>query len=185
VSELKTDRLLLRPWRDEDRPHFADMNADPHVMEHMPALLTREESDDFVARINDHWKANGLGLFAVEIIGGAPFIGYVGLSVPRFTAAFTPCVEIGWRLSKAGQGQGFATEAAQAVLRYGFESVGLAEIVSFTVPENRASWRVMEKLGMTRNPDEDFDHPSLVVGHRLSRHVLYRLSRARWEAARG
>jgi RimJ/RimL family protein N-acetyltransferase len=181
VREIRTERLILRDWRDEDLPAFAAMNADPQVMEYMPALLTRAESDAMVGRIRELFAARGFGLWAVELAGGAPFIGYVGLSVPRFQAAFVPCVEIGWRLSKAQQGLGLATEAARAVLAFGFQSAALHEIVSFTVPENRPSRRVMEKIGMTHDPDDDFNHPSLASGHRLCRHVLYRLTKVAWQ----
>ena len=177
APELRTERLLLRAWRDEDRAPFAAMNADPRVVEHLPAPLTRAESDAMIARIGEHWGANGFGLWAVEIPGSMAFAGYVGLARPRFEARFTPCVEVGWRLDAAAWGRGYATEAARAALRFGFEAVGLAEIVSFTVPANRRSVSVMVKLGMTRDPRDDFDHPLLPEGHRLRRHVLYRAAR--------
>ncbi len=175
--ELRTERLLLRRWRDADREPFAALNADQRVVEFLPGPLTRDESDERAARIEAHFAEHGFGLFAVEIVGVAPFAGFVGLSVPRFEAAFTPCVEIGWRLAAGHWGRGFATEGALAALRFGFEHLGLGEIVSFTVPDNVRSRRVMEKIGMTRAPGEDFDHPLLPEGHRLRRHVLYRLSR--------
>ena len=179
ISDLiRTERLLLRRWRDEDREPFADLNADPRVMEHMPGLLTRAESDAAAARIEEHFAAHGFGLWAVEIPGVAAFAGFVGLSVPRFQAAFTPCVEVGWRLAAAHWGQGYATEGARAALAAGFGGLGLEEVVSFTVPGNVASRRVMEKLGMVRDPAEDFDHPALPAGHPLRRHVLYRIRRA-------
>lgn len=170
-----TNRLLLRQWRTEDHAPFAAMNADPRVMEHFPNLLAREESDARADAIEQHWLERGFGLWAVEVPGVAPFIGFVGLSVPRFEAAFTPCVEIGWRLAADYWGQGYATEGARAAVEFGFGPLGLKEIVSFTVPANLRSRRVMEKLGMTRDPAEDFEHPLLAAGHPLRRHVLYRL----------
>ncbi len=151
------------------------MNADPRVMEHFPALLSREESDGRVARIEAHFAEHGFGLWAVEIPGEAPLAGFIGLGITRFEAHFTPCVEIGWRLAAEYWGRGFATEGAQAALDFGFESLHLQEIVSFTVPANVRSRRVMEKIGMTHDTHGDFDHPSLPAGHPLSRHVLYRI----------
>lgn len=177
MKELRTARLVLRRWREEDLAPFAAMNADPRVMEHLPALLSRAESDAFAGRIDRHFQERGFGLFAVEIVAGPPFIGFVGLSVPSFDAHFTPCVEVGWRLSHEAWGFGYATEAAREAVRFGFEEVGLAEIVSFTVPANLRSRRVMERLGMRRDPKDDFDHPRLPEGNRLRRHVLYRLPR--------
>jgi RimJ/RimL family protein N-acetyltransferase len=139
--------------------------------------LSRAESDARVDLIEAHFHKHGFGIWAVEIIDLAPFAGFLGLSIPRFEAHFTPCVEIGWRLAAEHWGRGYATEGAQAALQFGFESLQLQEIVSFTVPANRRSRRVMEKLGMTSNPAEDFDHPSLPEGHPLWRHVLYRIAR--------
>ncbi len=156
------------------------MNADPRVMEHMPALLTREESDRMAARITVGFEENAFGPWAVEVPGGAPFIGYTGLSVPSFDAPFTPCVEVGWRLAHQSWGAGYATEAARAAINDGFERLELDEIVAFTVLANRRSWRVMEKLGMHRDEADDFDHPRLPEGHALRRHVLYRVTRVEW-----
>ncbi len=173
-GEIKTERLLLRRWRQEDRPLFAAMNADPRVMEFFPKLLSREESDATVDRIEAHFAQHGFGLWVVEVPGVTPFAGFVGLAHPRFEASFTPCVEIGWRLAAEHWGRGYATEGAQAALAFGFEQLNLAEILSFTVPDNLRSRRVMEKIGMTHSPADDFDHPLLPEGHRLRRHVLYR-----------
>lgn len=181
IPELRTERLLLRAWRDDDLEPFAAINADPEVRRHFPGVLERGESDAQAERIRAGFAAHGFGLWAVEVPGQAAFIGFVGLSVPVFEAGFTPCVEIGWRLARAYQGRGYATEAARAVVRFGFTRAGLDEIVSFTVPANLASRRVMEKLGMQHT--EDFDHPLLPEGHPLRRHVLYRLSRAAWAGA--
>jgi RimJ/RimL family protein N-acetyltransferase len=175
--ELRTERLCLRRWRPADRAPFAALNADPQVMKHLPAQLTPEESDALAARIDAHFEQRGFGLWAVEIAGGTLFAGFIGLSVPRFEAHFTPCVEVGWRLAAEHWGRGFATEGARAALAFGFEALDLAEIVSFTVPGNRQSRRVMEKLGMSHDPRDDFEHPLLPEGHRLRRHVLYRIAR--------
>lgn len=178
-SEIRTDRLLLRRWTPEDRAPFAAMNADPRVMEHFPALLSREESDALASRIEAHFEQHGFGLWAVQIVDAAPFAGFIGLSIPRFEAHFTPCVEIGWRLAADCWGQGYATEGARAALAIGFESLRLDEIVSFTAVGNLRSRRVMEKIGMMNDPGGEFDHPVLPPGHRLRRHVLYRISRPR------
>ena len=175
-DSIRTERLVLRRWQDEDLEPFAELNGDAEVMAHMPSLLDRGESDALAARISEQFERRGFGLWAVEVPGVAPFIGFVGLSVPRFSAHFTPCVEVGWRLGRTHWGKGYATEAAQASLAFGFDNLGLEEIVSFTVPANTRSIAVMERLGMTRNPADDFDHPRLPEGHPLRRHVLYRLT---------
>ena len=177
IPELRTGRLSLRGWRDGDLAPFAALNADPRVMAFMPRCLDRMESDALGGRIAEHFARHGFGLWAVEANGIAPFIGFVGISVPRFEAPFTPCVEVGWRLAHAHWGQGYATEAARAALAFGFERAGLEEIVSFTATVNTRSQAVMRRLGMTRDPAEDFDHPALPRDHRLSRHVLYRIAR--------
>jgi RimJ/RimL family protein N-acetyltransferase len=165
----------LRRWRAADRAPFAAMNADPRVMEFFPALLSPEETDARIARIEAHFDEHGFGLWAVEIPGVREFAGFVGLNHTPFEATFTPCVEIGWRLAAEFWNQGFATEGARAVLAFGFETLKLDEIFSFTVPDNLRSRRVMEKIGMTHDVSDDFDHPLLPEGHRLKRHVLYRI----------
>ncbi len=177
---LRTERLLLRAWHEEDLAPFAALNADPVVMEFFPKTLDRAESDAIVERIRDLFVKHGFGLWATEVIGGAPFIGFVGLLVPRFKAHFTPCVEIGWRLAREHWGHGYATEAAQAVLEFGFRTAGLEEIVSMTSVPNERSQRVMQKLGMTHDPADDFDYHDLPREHPLCRHVLYRLKRDAW-----
>ena len=174
-SQLRTDRLLLRCWRDSDRGPFALMNADPEVMEFYPATLTESESDDMVDRIEKTFDSEGLGLWAVEIPGSTSFAGYVGLWPARFPAPFTPAIEVGWRLARASWGSGYATEAARAAVTDGFGRLGLGEIVSFTAAINLRSRRVMEKLGMTHDSRDDFYHPNIDEGDRLRRHVLYRL----------
>ena len=175
TPELRTDRLLLRGWRAEDREPFAAMNADTEVMRHYPSTLTRAESDTRVDQCEFEWARDGFGRWAVEIPGVAAFAGYVGLAVPAFEASFTPCVEVGWRLPREHWGRGYATEAARAAIEFGFTQAGLDEIVSFTVPANTRSVRVMEKLGMKLSGE--FDHPAMAEGHPLRRHVLYRLGR--------
>ena len=175
IDTVHTERLLLRRWLPADREPFARMNADPRVMKHFPTVLSREESDAFASRIDNGFEQHGFGLWAVEIPCIAPFIGFVGLAIPRFVTHFTPCVEIGWRIASTFWNSGYATEAAAAVLECGFGTLRLEEIVSFTVPQNIASRRVIEKIGMTRNETDDFDHPSVPDGHPLRRHVLYRI----------
>jgi RimJ/RimL family protein N-acetyltransferase len=174
---LRTERLLLREWRAEDLEPFAVLNADPRVMQYMPALLPRAQSDALARHSEQHFAKHGFGPWAVEVPGVAPFIGFVGLVVPAFEAHFTPCVEIGWRLSAEHWGKGFATEAALASAHHAFAEVGLDELVSFTTPQNRRSRAVMRRIGMTHDEADDFDHPRLPPGHRLRRHVLYRLPR--------
>lgn len=177
VPKLYGERVVLRAWGPHDLAPFAALNADPRVMEHYPSPLTRAQSDAFVReRIVPQFAERGFGLWAVEVPDVAPFVGYVGLDVPRFKAEFTPCVEIGWRLAFPHWGNGYATEAARVAIAFGFADAGLHEIVSFTVPANRRSVAVMKRLGMKYVAE--FDHPSLPDGHRLRRHVLYRLSRA-------
>jgi RimJ/RimL family protein N-acetyltransferase len=179
VTELRTPRLLLRQWRETDFEPFAALNADPEVMRHFPAPLTRAQSDAFASRARAHIAVLGWGLWAVEL-DAAPFIGFVGLSEARFEAHFTPAVEVGWRLAREHWGKGYATEAGRAALAFGFDELGLPEIVSFTTVANDRSRRVMERLGLTRDPADDFHHP------RGGPHVLYRLSRATWnETQRG
>jgi RimJ/RimL family protein N-acetyltransferase len=151
------------------------MNADARVMEFMPSVLAPEESDGLVERIERQFDERGFGLMAAELRASGEFIGYVGLSVPGFEAPFMPAVEIGWRLAAKYWGRGLATEAAREVLRYGFDEVGLESVVSFTVPGNVRSRRVMEKIGM--GLVGEFDHPRLPEGHLLRRHLLYRAER--------
>jgi 3-dehydroquinate dehydratase/shikimate dehydrogenase len=175
-TTLRTERLLLRPWRSEDRAPFAALNADPRVMEWFPAPMTAVESDAVVKRIEKHFEETGWGLWAVEVRGTSSFIGFVGLSPSESTLGF-PSVEIGWRLAAEHWGNGYAPEAAVEALRFGFEDLLLDEVVSFTSVGNAKSRRVMAKIGMKRNPQDDFDHPRLPRTSPLSRHVLYRITR--------
>jgi len=169
-------RVRLRPWRAEDREPFARMNADVRVMEFFRAPLGRGESDAMVDRIQGHFDEHGFGLWAIEVPSTAPFVGFCGLTMARFNAAFTPCTEVGWRLAFEHWRHGYATEAAKAVLAHGFERLDLSEIVSFTAVANARSRAVMERLGMRHDPADDFDHPGLPLEHPFARQVLYRLS---------
>jgi ribosomal-protein-alanine N-acetyltransferase len=182
---LRTPRLLLRPWRGQDADAFAAMFADPKVMEFLGPAQDRAAVDAAIARIAAHFAEHGFGWWAVEAPGLAPFIGWIGLAVPRFDAPFMPAVEVGWRLASAHWGKGYATEGARAALQAGFTTFGLDEIVAFTVPANTRSLRVMERLGMTRDAAGDFDHPRLAEGDPLRRHVLYRIGRNRWQELAG
>jgi RimJ/RimL family protein N-acetyltransferase len=181
ASLLETKRLRLRRWRESDLLAFAALNADARVMEFFPQRLDRAESDASAGRIVDHFDRHGFGLWAVEVLSVAPFVGFIGLCVPAFDAHFTPCVEIGWRLAYDHWGKGYASEGAGAALAYGFRELGLGEIVSMTAVVNERSQRVMQRIGMTHTPADDFDHPKLTAESPLCRHVLYRLGRDAWE----
>jgi RimJ/RimL family protein N-acetyltransferase len=177
---LKTDRLIVRRWQPGDRAPFAALNADPEVMEHFPATLTRAESDVLIDRIEARFDELGFGLWALEIAETGEFIGFTGLSVPRFEAHFIPAVEVGWRLSRSSWGHGYASEAARCALRVAFDDLDLTEVVSFTSTTNLRSQAVMRRIGMTHDPADDFDHPLVEEGHRLQRHVLWRITAEIW-----
>src|SRR6201981_4267352 len=177
---LRTERLILREWNEADREPFARMNADRRVMEYLGEPMSRKRSDEVADRIEAHFRTRGFGLCAAELDESGDFIGFIGLAVPTFEAAFTPCVEIGWRLAAEYWGAGLATEGAREIVRYAFEELGLPELVSLTAIGNERSRRVMAKLGMTHNAAENFEHPKLPAGHPLRRHVLYRLTREKW-----
>ncbi|GAA1879856.1 GNAT family N-acetyltransferase [Actinomadura bangladeshensis] len=181
---LRTDRLIMRRWTEADREPFAALNADPQVMEHFPAPLTRQESDALVDRIERRFEESGFGFWALEVAGTGEFVGFTGLSVPRFDAHFTPAVEIGWRLARSAWGHGYATEAALRALGYAFDEARLDEVVSFTSAPNVRSQAVMKRIGMTYDPSGDFEHPLVPEGHRLRRHVLYRLTATAWKDVR-
>jgi 3-dehydroquinate dehydratase/shikimate dehydrogenase len=183
MTTLKTKRLILRPWKKEDLEPFAALNADLQVMEYFPSTLSREESDQLAGRIQAKFAEKGWGMWAVSAPAIADFIGFIGLNfVDSFSAPFTPAVEIGWRLGSGFWGQGYAVEGALASLQYGFETLHLNEIVSFTATQNQRSRRVMEKIGMHHNMKDDFDHPKLPEGHPLRRHVLYRFRKEEWKS---
>ena len=184
-DEVRTERLLLRRLEDSDLDDFARMNADPRVMEHFPSCLTREESAAALPRWMAAQTEHGVMFSAIELPGIARFAGFVGLAVCTIAAPFAPAVEVGWRLLPEHQGKGYATEGALASLHVGFERMGLAEIVALTVLANRPSWHVMEKLGMLRDPADDFDHPRMPPDHPRRRHILYRIGAARFRDLHG
>lgn len=181
---LRTARLVLRPWRESDRAPFAAMNADPKVMEHFPSTNTRAASDAAFDGIAAKMSARGFGLWAVEITGVAPFIGFVGLN-PADVLMGRPVLEIGWRLAAEHWGHGYATEGARASLAHAFDVLGQEEVVSFTTTANQRSRHVMEKLGLVRRPEEDFDHPRVPVTWTGRRHVVYAITREQWRRATG
>lgn len=176
---METSRLILRQWCDDDLAPFAELNNDPQVMRYFPSTLTHEQSAQMVEDIRKHFEQYGFGLWAVEIKDQVRFAGFIGLAVPQFSAFFTPCIEIGWRLAAPYWNQGLATEGARAVLEFGFDQCNLKQVVSFTVPDNIASRRVMEKIGMSYI--DNFDHPGLPDNDPLQRHVLYCITRPEWD----
>jgi ribosomal-protein-alanine N-acetyltransferase len=171
---------VLRRWREEDVEPFAELNADPLVMEHFPATLPRARTEELVSVIELLFDEHGYGLWALEVRDTGTMIGFTGLVPVLFEAPFTPAVEVGWRLARGAWGHGYATEAASAALAHGFEEAGLEEVVATTATTNERSMAVMRRLGMRRDPADDFDHPRIPAEHRLSRHVLYRLRAADW-----
>ena len=184
---LETDRLFLRAWQDQDVEPFARMCADPEVMRYFPELLTREKSAELVSRCIEKHGQDGFCMAPVEVRDTGEFLGFVGLNRPTYAAPlpFDPCIEIGWRLKRSAWGKGYASEAARAWLRFGFETIGLDEIVAFTIPANAPSRKVMERIGMQRNREGDFLHPSLPADHPVAPHVLYRLAASDWIARFG
>lgn len=181
--ELRTQRTLLRAWRTEDLAPFARLNADPRVAEFFPSTLTPAQSDALVESFIRHFQERGYGLWALEIPGRTPFAGFVGLVSAPFERPFRACPEVAWRLAAEHWGQGFAPEAASAVLDHAFDTLGFSRIISCTVAANQRSRRVMEKLGMVRDVDADFDHPRVTQGHPLKPHVLYRIDARQWRGA--
>jgi ribosomal-protein-alanine N-acetyltransferase len=182
-AQLETPRLILRPWRDSDRAPFAAMSADPEVMAHLLAIVSPEAADNWINRQQAYLATHGFCLWALESKESGEFIGATGLLRIGYEAHFSPAVEVGWRLARPFWGQGYAPEAAGAAVRFGFEQLGLQQIVANTVPANRNSRRVMEKLGMSHDPADDFDHPWVPVDSPLRRQLLYRLPRERWAGA--
>ena len=181
--EFETQRLSLRQWKAVDREPFAALNADPMVMAHFPAPLSRAQSDAMADLCERLIATRRWGAWATEIRATGEFIGFVGLHVPRDDLPTSPCIEILWRLAHPYWHKGYATEAARGALHVGFEVLGLPEIVSFVVPSNTRSRAVMERLGMMMDP-ATFEHPGLPEGHVLRTHCIYRLSRKRWLAGR-
>jgi RimJ/RimL family protein N-acetyltransferase len=176
LPHIETERLLLRPWRDSDREPWAAMNADPRVREFFPGPLDRERSDASIDLFTRRFAHDGFCFWAMEEKATGAFAGFTGLSRVDFEAAFTPCVEIGWRLARPFWGRGFASEAARGSLDYGFATLRLPEIVAFTTAGNTRSRRVMERIGMRRDPHGDFIHPKLPPDHPLQPSVLYRIT---------
>lgn len=179
---LETTRLILRPWLDRDRAPFARMSADPQVMAYLLPFASPEAVNAWIDRQQTHLKTHGFCFWAVESKADGTFIGAAGLLRVGYEAHFTPAVEVGWRLDRRFWGQGYAPEAAARAIRFGFEHLDLQEIVANTVPANRNSRRVMEKLGMSHTAADDFDHPLVPIEHPLRRQVLYRLPRDRWSS---
>lgn len=183
LIETRTERLLLRAWRDSDLPALAALNADTEVMRYFPAPLDGEQSAQLLTRMREHMDEHGFGFWALERRDNGEMIGVTGLAQVSFEAPFVPAVEIGWRLARAHWRQGYASEAARAALAVGFEQLGLDEVVSFTVPTNQPSQAVMRAIGMCRDETGDFLHPKMPAGHPLQPHVLYRIQREEWRQA--
>lgn len=183
MIEIKTERLILRQWTESDLKPFAELNADRRVREFFPKVLTRQESDGFVKIFSDHIKQYGWGFWAACLIETGEFIGFIGLETVNLAVPFTknPTVEIGWRIAHKHWGKGYATEGALKALEYGFQTLKLEEIVSFTVVQNIRSRNVMKKIGMHHDAKDDFDHPNLPEGHPMRRHVLYQISLQEWQ----
>lgn len=181
LCEMRTERLLLRRWKPSDRPALAALNADPAVMRYFPGTLSAAQTDHFIDVVDARFEVDGFGIWAVE--AGGELVGFTGLSRPGFEAAFAPAVEVSWRLARHAWGHGYATEAASLVLDDAFSRLGLREVVAYTTPVNLPSRAVMQRLGMTHDPGEDFDHPRLPPASPLRRHVLYRMSAERWHSS--
>ena len=179
-TTLSSERLILRPWREDDLDALAQLCADPEVMAHFPATLDRAGSAELLARLMAHQAEHGFTFWALQRHDDAAFVGFTGLVRVGFAAPFVPAVEIGWRLARPYWGQGYALEAARRALQFAFEDLYLDEVVSFTVPANQRSWGLMQRLGMRRDAAGDFEHPHLPVGHPLRPHWLYRISREAW-----
>ena len=184
MTIIQTARLDLRLWQPDDVAPFVQINADPLVTEFLPGPVSADEARALFARQNALYEQHGTCYFAATLRETSELVGFVGVKYTADSLPFAPCFDIGWRLGSRWWGRGLATEGALAALQHGFEALGLAEIVSFTVPANVRSRRVMERIGMVRDVGGDFDHPALAVGHRLGRHVLYRLDGQSYSARR-
>lgn len=180
VVELKTDRLILRQWKESDLLPFAKMNADPEVMEYYPSTISESESNQLANRIKGFITKRSWGFWAVETINENEFIGFVGLHKPTYDLPVSSCVEVGWRFSKKYWGKGYATEAAKESLRFAFEDLQLNEVYSFASVSNKKSCSVMERLNMV-NTGNNFEHPIIPEGHSLREHVLYKIIKKQWE----
>ena len=182
MIKCETKRLILHECQDKDFEQFFTLNQDPDVMEYFPNIFSYQETIELITKIKNKFKSNGFGFYTCELKENQQFVGSIGLNIPDFNAHFTPCVEIGWRIHKKFWGQGIAVEAAQKCLEIGFTQFNLSEIVSFTAKNNKKSERVMQKLSMSNNQSEEFYHPQLAKDHPLCLHVLYRLTKANWDA---
>lgn len=180
TSTLTSERLVLRPWRDDDLDALAQLCADPEVMAHFPATLDRAGSAELLGKLMAHQAEHGFTFWALQRREDGAFVGFTGLARVGFDAPFVPAVEIGWRLARPYWGQGYALEAAWRALQFAFAELQLDEVVAFTVPANQRSWGVMQRLGMRRDAAADFEHPGLPVGHPLRPHLLYRIQREAW-----
>jgi 3-dehydroquinate dehydratase/shikimate dehydrogenase len=181
TATVRTSRLILRPWREDDLEPFAKLNADPCVREFFPSIMSREESDREARLIMKFMQERGWCFWAVEVPNVAKFIGMIGLDTVDFPVHFSSSVEIGWRLAFDHWGHGYATEGARASLQYGFQTLKLNEIVAYTALVNQRSQRVMEKIGMHRSPADDFDFPNVSVDCKVRQQVLYRIKHDEWE----
>lgn len=180
TTTLSSERLILRPWREDDLDALAALCADPEVMAHFPAVLDRAATAVLLGKLMAHQAEHGFTFWALQRHEDAAFVGFTGLARVGFEAPFVPAVEIGWRLARPYWGQGYALEAARRSLQFAFEDLALDEVVAFTVPANQRSWSVMQRLGMRRDPADDFEHPGLPSGHPLRPHWLYRILREDW-----
>jgi RimJ/RimL family protein N-acetyltransferase len=176
VVVIETERLLLRTWKTEDAHEYYRINQDPNVLEFLLGPLTMEQVCDWIEFRNQQFSEIGYTLWAVEEKCSGTLMGFIGMQPVPWKTPLGSWIEIGWRLGAAYWGKGYATEGAKAALAYGFDVVALTEIVSFAVPTNKRSMRVMEKIGMQRDMAGDFAHPKLPANHRLSQHVLYRIN---------
>ncbi len=179
MKVIETDRLILRTWKEEDRDAYWQINQDPKVIEFLLGSMSKAQVESFIQNCNKGFEEKGFCLFATELKTSHEMIGFIGLSGTQWEAHFTPAVEVGWRLGSQYWGMGYATEGAKAVLEYGFHTLALDEIVSFTAMLNTRSIQVMERIGMKRDVRDDFVHPKLDLQHPLSKHVLYRIQKER------
>jgi len=179
MNDIRTDRLLLRSWKDSDLDYFIQMNKDSEVMKYFPNKLSAAKSREFIKKIKNHFSDHNFGLWAVELLKTGEFIGFIGFKKANFRAEFTPCIEIGWRLGSKYWKKGYATEGAAKCLEYGFESLNFKEVYSFTAKINKASIRVMQKIAMQK--EKEFDHPALDNSSPLRRHVLYKITKGDWK----
>lgn len=175
MNIIETERLILRTWEEDDMNAYYSLNQDPKVVEFLFKMTSINQARAFIETMNRQFNAHGYTIFALEEKQTGKWIGFTGLNAPVWSERFTPCVEIGWRIRSDCWGHGYATEAAKAILDYGFKMCALDEILAWTVPANIRSIRVMEKIGMMRDFNGDFYHPEIPSGHPLSKHILYRI----------